>query len=105
MNAYIRFKLALTEDNPTIKPYDEAAWAELADTRNTPIEVSLATLEGLHARWVYLLNAMTDADFKKQFRHPERGAVSLEMNLALYAWHSKHHAAHITALRERKQWR
>ncbi len=105
MNAYIRFKLALTEDNPTIKPYDEAAWAELSDTRDTPIEVSLSMLESLHARWVHLMNGMSGADFTKQFRHPERGAVTLEMNLALYAWHSKHHVAHITSLRERKQWR
>jgi uncharacterized damage-inducible protein DinB len=105
MNAYIRFKLALTEVEPTIKPYDEAAWAELSDTRNTPIEVSLTLLESLHARWVVLLQSMTDADFQKQFRHPERGVVTLEMNLAMYAWHGKHHAAHITSLRERRQWR
>ena len=104
LNAYIRFKLALTENEPTIKPYDEAAWAELSDTRDTPIEVSLTMLENLHARWVRLIGAMSDADFAKQFRHPELGAVSLEKNLALYAWHSKHHAAHITSLRERNQW-
>jgi uncharacterized damage-inducible protein DinB len=104
MNAYVRFKLALTESDPTIKPYDEAAWAELADTRETPIEVSLVLLDTLHQRWVTLLRSMTDADFQKKFRHPERGEVTLEMNLALYAWHSKHHAAHITLLRERMQW-
>ncbi len=98
MNAYIRFKLALTETDPTVKPYDEAAWAETADVRETPIEVSLALLENLHARWVILLRSMSDADFKKQFVHPEIGVVSLEKNLALYAWHGKHHVAHITSL-------
>jgi uncharacterized damage-inducible protein DinB len=104
MNAYIRFKLALTESEPTIKPYNEAAWAETADVRDTPIEVSLALLDNLHKRWVVLLKSMSDADFAKQFRHPELGVVPLEKNLALYAWHGKHHAAHITSLRERKQW-
>jgi uncharacterized damage-inducible protein DinB len=104
MNAYIRFKLALTESEPTIKPYDEAAWAELSDTRDTPIEVSLALLENLHARWVRLLHSMSDADFAKPFRHPELGLVPLEKNLAFYAWHGKHHVAHITSLRERNQW-
>jgi hypothetical protein len=105
MNAYIRFKLALTENEPTIKPYDEAAWAETADVRDTPIEVSLALLENLHQRWVVLLRSMSDADFLKEFRHPELGVVPLEKNLALYAWHGKHHVAHIASLRERNQWR
>jgi hypothetical protein len=105
MNAYIRFKLALTEDDPTIKPYNEAAWAETADVRDTPVEVSLALLDNLHNRWVVLLKSMSDADFSKQFRHPELGVVPLVKNLALYAWHGKHHVAHITSLRERKQWR
>jgi hypothetical protein len=105
MNAYIRFKLALTEHEPTIKPYDEAAWAETADVRETPLEVSLALLENLHKRWVVLLQSMSDADFLKQFRHPDLGVVPLEKNLALYAWHGKHHTAHITSLRERNQWR
>jgi hypothetical protein len=104
MNAYIRFKLALTESEPTVKPYHETAWAETADVRETPIEVSLAMLENLHKRWVILLESMSDADFQKQFRHPELGAVPLEKNLALYAWHGKHHVAHVTSLRERKQW-
>jgi hypothetical protein len=104
MNAYIRFKLALTENEPTIKPYDEAAWAETADVREVPIEVSLTLLENLHARWVVLLRSLSDADFQRQFRHPELGVVPLEKNLALYAWHGKHHTAHITSLRERKQW-
>src|SRR5580698_6307896 len=87
MNAYIRFKLALTEDEPTIKPYDEAAWAETADVRATPVAVSLSLLESLHQRWVALLQAMTDADFEKRFKHPELGVVPLDKNLALYAWH------------------
>jgi hypothetical protein len=104
LNAYIRFKLALTENEPTVKPYDEAAWAELSDTRDTPIEVSLIMLENLHARWARLIGAMSDADFGKQFRHPELGLVPLDRNLALYAWHGKHHAAHITSLRERNKW-
>jgi hypothetical protein len=104
MNAYIRFKLALTENEPTVKPYDEAAWAELSDVRDTPIGVSLALLDNLHDRWVRVLRSMRDADFAKQFRHPELGAVSLEKNLALYAWHGKHHVAHITSLRERNRW-
>jgi hypothetical protein len=105
MNAYIRFKLALTEHEPTIKPYEEAAWAELSDTRDTPIEVSLALLENLHARWVILLRSMSEADFAKQFRHPALGVVPLEKNVALYAWHCRHHLAHITALRERQNWK
>jgi uncharacterized damage-inducible protein DinB len=104
MNAYIRFKLALTEEEPTIKPYDEGAWAKLSDTRGTPVAVSLATLENLHTRWVTLLKGMTEEEFQRKLRHPERGLVSLENNLALYAWHSKHHAAHITSLREREAW-
>jgi hypothetical protein len=104
MNAYIRFKLALTESEPTIKPYDEAAWAETADVRDTPIEVSLELLDNLHKRWVVLHKSMSEADFLKEFRHPELGVVPLEKNLALYAWHGKHHTAHITSLRERKLW-
>jgi uncharacterized damage-inducible protein DinB len=96
MNAYVRFKLALTEDAPTIKPYDEAKWATLPDSRETPIEVSLALLDSLHTRWVTLLRAMTAADFSRTFVHPEQGrAMSLDMALALYAWHGKHHVGHV----------
>lgn len=105
MNAYVRSKLALTETDPTIKPYDEAAWAELVDSRDTPVDVSLALLEALHVRWVTVLRAMSAADFARPFRHPELGPVPLEKNLALYAWHGKHHTAHIVNLRERMQWR
>jgi hypothetical protein len=104
MNAYIRFKLALTEDEPTVKPYDEAAWAKLPDVASTPIETSLTLLDALHSRWVRVLNLMDDGDFTRKFRHPEIGVVTLERNLALYAWHGKHHVAHITSLRERMSW-
>jgi hypothetical protein len=104
MNAFIRFKLALTEDEPTIKPYAEDRWAELADTKATPLEVSLALLESLHDRWVWLLRSLTPADWKRTFRHPELGVMTLERTLALYAWHGRHHVAHITSLRERSGW-
>ena len=104
MNAYIRFKLALTEEEPTIKPYEEARWAELADTAATPIETSLALLDALHTRWVNLLRSLKGPDWTRKFRHPALGEMTLEKNLALYAWHGKHHVAHITALRQRKGW-
>jgi hypothetical protein len=104
MNAYIRFKLALTEDEPTIKPYAEDRWAELEDTRATPVEVSLALLESLHQRWVELLRSLEPSDWKRQFRHPEMGVVPLEKNVALYSWHGRHHVAHITELRHRMGW-
>src|ERR1700681_4847017 len=87
MNAYVRFKLALTEDEPTIKPYAEDRWAELADTKSTPVEVSLTLLESLHDRWVRLLQSLSTEDWKRTFRHPEMGAMTLEKTLALYAWH------------------
>ena len=105
MNAYIRFKLALTENEPTIKPYDEAAWANLPDVAVTPIEPSLALLDALHDRWVRLLRQLSDADFARTFRHPALGVIRLDGNLALNAWHGKHHTAHITSLRERMGWR
>jgi hypothetical protein len=95
MNAYIRFKLALTEDEPTIKPYDEAAWAMLEDVQSTPVENSLALLEALHERWVRVLRMLDESAFARTFRHPELGVVRLDQNLALYAWHGKHHVAHI----------
>ena len=104
LNSYVRFKLALTEDEPTIKPYDEAQWAVLADSRITPVEVSLNLLESLHERWVALLRSLAPADFARTFRHPELGVVSLNKNVALYAWHGRHHVAHITSLRERMGW-
>ncbi len=104
MNAYVRFKLALTEDEPTIKPYMEARWAELPDTRSTPPEVSLALLELLHDRWVRLLRSMNPADWKRTLNHPEMGILPLEKILALYSWHGQHHVAHITELRKRMGW-
>jgi hypothetical protein len=104
LNSYVRFKLALTESEPTIKPYDEARWAALDDSRATPIEVSLALLESLHERWVILLGSLSADDFTRAFRHPELGTVSLNRNVALYAWHGRHHVAHITSLRERMGW-
>ncbi len=105
LNAYVRFKLALTEDEPTIKPYDEASWARLEDSRNTPVEVSLTLLDSLHQRWVNLLRSLGEAEFKRKFRHPERGIMGLEQTLAMYAWHGKHHVAHITSLRDRMGWK
>ena len=104
MNSYVRFKLALTEDEPTIEPYAEDRWAELADTKSTPVEVSLTLLESLHDRWARLLRSLSPEDWKRTFRHPEMGAMTLEKTLALYAWHGRHHVAHITSLRERSGW-
>jgi hypothetical protein len=102
-NSYIRFKLALTDDWPTITAYDEAAWARLPDS-SLAIEPSLAFISGLHQRLVAVLDSMSQEDFERGFNHPERGRVSLEANLAIYAWHSRHHTAHITNLRARKGW-
>ena len=104
LNSYVRFKLALTEDEPTIKPYAEDRWAELPDTKATPIEISLTLLESLHDRWVRLLRSLTPEEWKRTFRHPDLGAMTLEKTLALYAWHGRHHVAHITALRQREGW-
>jgi uncharacterized damage-inducible protein DinB len=104
INSYIRFKLALTEDDPTIKPYEEDRWAQLADSKSTPIEVSLILLDSLHDRWARLLRSLDDADWKKTFRHPTLGPMTLEKTLAMYAWHGKHHVAHITELRKRMAW-
>jgi len=105
LNAYCRLKITLTEENsPTIRPYDEGAWAQLPDARDTPTEVSLTLLDSLHARWVTLWSAMKDEDFARTFNHPEHGVRTLDWLLALYAWHSRHHVAHITSLRERMGW-
>jgi hypothetical protein len=104
MNAYTRVKLALTENEPTIRPYDEAAWAKLNDVRDTPIAVSLTLLEALHDRWVRILRALTDADFSRTLLHPEHGVMTLDSLVAMYAWHGRHHVAHITSLRERSGW-
>jgi hypothetical protein len=104
MNCVVRFKLALTEEWPTIKPYNEAAWAALADSRTMPIENSLKFIAALHERWVALLESMTEEDFQRGYNHPERGRQNLATALAMYDWHSRHHTAHIAGLRTRQGW-
>jgi uncharacterized damage-inducible protein DinB len=104
LNAFIRLKFALTEDVPTIKPYDEAEWAKLPDVRETPIEVSLTLLESLHDRWVRLMRALDEKTFSREFRHPEHGAVTIDWLVAMYAWHGRHHTGHITTLRNTRGW-
>jgi DinB superfamily len=104
MNSFVRLRLALTESEPTIRPYEQQLWAELADTRTAPVDLSLQLIDSLHARWVILLKSMRPDDFSRTFRHPELGLVRLDSNLALYSWHGKHHTAHITRLRERMNW-
>lgn len=104
LNAYVRFKLALTEDEPLIKPYEEARWAETPDVHATPLDTSLTLLDSLHARWVTLLRAMSDSDFHRKLRHPQMGVLELDRMLAMYAWHGRHHVAHIAGLRQRNAW-
>lgn len=104
LNSYIRFKLAMTEEHPTIRPYDEAAWARLHEAQSGPVEMSLTLLEQLHKRWVVFLESMRPADFLRTLNHPENGTMTLETMLQLYAWHGKHHTAHITSLRQRMNW-
>ncbi len=105
MQAFSRFKLALTEDNPTVKPYLEAKWAELQDSRHAPVKPALQILSGLHQKWAQLLRSMTNKDFNKTFYHPEHDRnISLKETLALYAWHSDHHFAHIENLKIEKIW-
>ncbi|MFJ7824837.1 YfiT family bacillithiol transferase [Psychrobacillus sp. NPDC096623] len=103
MNAYVRFKLALTEEKPVIKPYDETKWAELSDYK-LPIDISLSLLEALHKRWTNLLLSLSPADMEKTFKHPDSGEVSVGKNIGIYAWHGRHHLAHITSLCSRKSW-
>ena len=103
INAYVRVKLALTEDWPTIKPYDEEAWAKLHDVA-APIEWSLELVESLHARWVMLLQSLKDEHWKRGCHHPENGPMTVEVLALLYAWHSRHHVAHITHLRAKEKW-
>ena len=105
LNAYIRFKLTLTEDQPLIKTYQEHLWAELFDARNAPVEASLLLLESLHTRWVMLLKSMTPSDFEKKFTHPDMGVMKLHMLLQLYSWHGRHHISQITSIRERSGWK
>ncbi len=104
LNAYIRTRWALTEENPVIKAYDEVAWAELSDAKLGPIEPSLALVQALHLRWVSLWRALPGESFSLTFRHPQSGENTLDRQLELYAWHGKHHVAHITTLRQRKSW-
>ena len=104
MNAYIRFKLGVTEANPTIKPYDEQTWAETSDGKSAPLSLSLPLIEGLHQRWVTFLRSLEPSAFARTIQHPERGAMTLDELLGLYAWHSRHHTAHITEMRKRNQW-
>jgi hypothetical protein len=105
LNSYLRFRLALTEDEPVIKSYQEDRWALLLDARTGPVEVSLQLLECLHLRWVTLLRSLNDEEWRRTFRHPDLGLVRLDQNAALYAWHGRHHVAHVTALRERMGWK
>ena len=104
MNAYLRFRFALTEDNPTIKPYDEAKWAELVDARTMPAGVSVDMLEGMHARLVTLLRSIPIGDFQRTLNHTQNGPMTVDSLLGMYSWHGRHHVAHVTALRERMQW-
>jgi len=104
LNSYVRFKLALTEEHPTIRAYDENLWANTDDARTAPVEISLDLLEALHRRWVLFLRSFEDKDFARTFHHPELGSMSVDKNVALYAWHGRHHVAHITSLRERMGW-
>jgi hypothetical protein len=103
-HAYTRFKFALAENEPAIKAYDEAVWAEMVDAKTAPIEISLTLFDSLQKRWVMFIRSLSPSDLARTYRHPERGVVALEENLALYAWHGRHHVTHITALRERSGW-
>jgi hypothetical protein len=104
VNAYVRFKLALTEDVPTVKPYDEAAWALLEDAKSTPVETSLTFLDVVHDRWLRIIRSLDATAFERRYRHPDTGNHSLDYMLAMYAWHGRHHTAHVTGLRQRMGW-
>jgi DinB superfamily len=104
INAYTRVKLALTEDEPTIKPYEESLWAKLPDVAPTPVDVSLSLLDALHTRWVILLRTLQPAHWQRTFRHPESGVWRVDEMTALYAWHGSHHIAHVTSLRQQRGW-
>ena len=104
MNSYVRFKLAMTEESPTIRGYEEDRWAELVEAKSGPIDISLNLLDALHTRWVMFLRNLAETDFRRTFVHPQYGPFRLEQSLALYAWHGKHHVAHITSLRNREGW-
>ena len=104
MNAYGRFRLAFTEENPTIKPYDEAKWAELDDARTMPIEISLTLLDAMHGRLEALLRSSPDDSFQRTLSHPDNGPMTVDTLLSIYSWHGRHHTAHVTALRDRMKW-
>lgn len=104
VNGFVRFKLALTEDEPPIKTYEEALWAETADGRGAPVELSLRLLGALHRRWMILLESLNESEFGRAFSHPQRGRMTLDKAIQLYAWHGLHHTAHITSLRARRGW-
>ena len=104
LNSYLRYKLALTEDEPTIRTYHEERWAELSEAKSAPVEISLQLLEALHRRWVLFLRDLSPEQLKRTFKHPEWGVVDMDKAIAQYAWHGRHHVAHITALRERMGW-
>jgi hypothetical protein len=106
MNSLIRLKLALTENEPIIKPFDEVSWAELADSKNMPIAPSLKMIEGIHARWTALLNLLTQEHYNRSFIHPDHNnKIRIDEYIAMYAWHSNHHLAHITTTKERNNWK
>lgn len=105
LNAYVRIKLALTETEPTIKTYEEHLWAELHDAKTAPIDMSLQLLESLHKRWILALEALKPSDFSRTLRHPEHGLMTIDDIVQLYAWHGRHHVAHVTSLKERMGWR
>ncbi len=104
MNSFVRFKWALTEDRPRIKAYFEERWANLADYGEVPVSTSIAFLAALHDRWVVLLRALSEEDLGREFVHPDSGPVRLDLNIGIYAWHGRHHLAHITSLAEREGW-
>ncbi len=104
VNAYVRFKLALTEDSPLIKGYDQTRWAELPEARTAPVEVSLTLLDAIHARWLRCMRLLPADAFNRTFKHSELGLMSLNTQLALYSWHGRHHIAQITSLRSRSGW-
>lgn len=103
LNAYIRFKWTLSEENPTIKAYDQDGWAALADSQQTPVEVSLDILDAVHRRWVLLMESLKEEDWARPLQHPENGPMTLDRLLQLYAWHGRHHTAHVTAFRTREK--
>lgn len=104
MNGFVRFKLALTEEEPAIKTYEEDLWGETADVRHAPVDLSLRLLEALHARWTILLESLPEERFDRAFRHPQRGVMTIDKAIQLYAWHGAHHAAHVTGLRAGRGW-